>query len=257
MNNYIKMHKSKILRVRVKGDYACFTRPTQKVERMTYPCMTPSAARGILEAILYKPEFEWQVNKIIILKPVSFTMFRRNELSCIQSGRTVDITDSKNRTQRHSVILRDVEYIIEATIYMSDRKIEEVKRKSHIDDPIKKYENMFNRRLENGQCWRRPCLGTREFSCEFFPVSGEDYERADELNLTYPIGNMLFDIWYDENHYATPIYMYNVIITQSKLICPTYLNERMLSSSHLHAKRSDFYNQVLYNFDMEEEDYDI
>ena len=106
------------VKVRVKGDYACFTQPALKVERMTYPCMTPSAARGVLECILWKPEFQWVVKSIKILKPIVFSSFKRNELSTIQSGAVIDITaiDSKgspkNRTQRNSVVLRDFEYII-------------------------------------------------------------------------------------------------------------------------------------------------
>ena len=106
------------VKVRVKGEYACFTQPALKVERMTYPCMTPSAARGILECILWKPEFKWVVKSIRILKPIAFSSFKRNELSGIQSGAPIDITaidakgSPKNRTQRNSIVLRDVEYII-------------------------------------------------------------------------------------------------------------------------------------------------
>lgn len=258
------MIDTNFVKVRVKGDYACFTQPALKVERMTYPCMTPSAARGVLECILWKPEFQWVVKSIKILKPIAFSSFKRNELSTIQSGSVIDITaiDSKgspkNRTQRNSIVLRDVEYIIEAAIYMSEVNIEKVKNRDKSEgrkpcEPIVKYRDMFLRRLNKGQCWHQPYLGTREFSCDFFPVTQEDEERANELNLTYPIGSMLFDIWYDKDHNAKPIYMHNAVVRNSTLICSEELNEQMLSTSHLRAKREDFVNSILFEFNKKEE----
>lgn len=250
------MIDSNSVKVRVKGEYACFTQPALKVERMTYPCMTPSAARGVLECILWKPEFQWVVKSIRVLKPISFASFKRNELSSIQSGKPIEITDA--RAQRNSIVLRDVEYIIEASIYMSEENIQKVKDRDKREgkkscEPIVKYRDMFNRRLRKGQCWHQPYLGTREFSCEFFPVIQEDEKRADELNLTYPIGSMLFDIWYDKEHKATPLYMYNAAVLNSTLKCPDELNEKMLSTSHLRAKQENFVNQVLFDFNNEEE----
>ena len=191
-----------IVKVMVKGDYACFTQPALKVERMTYPCMTPSAARGILECILWKPEFQWVVKSIKILKPISFSSIKRNEINSIQSGTPIDILDMSKRCQRNSIVLRDVEYIIEAVIYMSEENIQKVKNRDKKEgriacEPIVKYREMFNRRLKKGQCWHQPYLGTREFSCDFFLVTQDDEDKATELNLTYPIGSLLFDIWYD------------------------------------------------------------
>lgn len=252
------MIDNNVVKVRVKGEYACFTQPVLKVERMTYPCMTPSAARGVLECILWKPEFQWVVKSIKILKPISFSSFKRNELSSIQSGAPIDIQIQDNRSQRNSIVLRDVEYIIEAVIYMSEDNIQKVKNRDRkegrtVCEPIVKYREMFNRRLKKGQCWHQPYLGTREFSCDFFPVTPEDEKKAADLNLTYPIGNLLFDIWYDQNHNATPIYMTNAIVKNSTLVCPDDLNEKMLSTSHLRAKRSDSVNRILFEFNKEEE----
>ena len=252
------------VKVRVKGGYACFTQPALKVERMTYPCMTPSAARGVLECILWKPEFQWVVKSIRILKPIAFSSFKRNELSGIQSGAPIDITaidakgSPKNRTQRNSIVLRDVEYIIEAAIFMSEANIQKVKERDKKEgrkpcEPIVKYRDMFLRRLNKGQCWHQPYLGTREFSCEFFPVTQEDENRANELNLTYPIGSMLFDVWYDKDHNAKPIYMHDAVVRNSTLICPDELNQQMLSTSHLRAKQDDFVNSILYDFNKKEE----
>lgn len=246
------------VKVRVKGEYACFTQPALKVERMTYPCMTPSAARGVLECILWKPEFQWVIKSIKILRPIAFSSFKRNELNNIQGGKPTDISNSGNRSQRNSVVLRDVEYIIEAAIYISEANIQKVKDKDKREgrkpcEPIVKYRDMFLRRLTKGQCWHQPYLGTREFTCDFFPVTQEDENRASELNLTYPIGSMLFDVWYDKNHKATPIYMYDVVVRNSTLICPDELNEQMLSTSHLKAKREDFVNSILFDFNKKEE----
>lgn len=257
------MIDSNVVKIRVKGDYACFTQPALKVERMTYPCMTPSAARGVLECILWKPEFQWMIRRIRVLKPISFASFKRNELSSIQSGTPIDITDTdskgspKYRAQRNSIVLRDVEYIIEASIFMTELNIQKVKSRDKGEgrkpcEPIVKYRDMFLRRLVKGQCWHQPYLGTREFSCDFFPVTQEDEARADEMNLTYPIGSMLFDVWYDENHNATPIYMHNAAVINSTLICPDELNIQMLTTSHLRAKREDSVNRLLFDFNNEE-----
>ena len=252
------------VKVRVKGEYACFTQPALKVERMTYPCMTPSAARGVLECILWKPEFQWVVKSIKILKPIAFSSFKRNELSSIQSSMPIDITATdakgspKNRSQRNSIVLRDVEYIIEATIYMSEENIRKVKDRDKEEsrkpcELIVKYRDMFLRRVNKGQCWHQPYLGTREFSCEFFPVTQEDENRANELNLTYPIGSMLFDVWYDKEHNAKPIYMNDALIHNSTLICPDEMNQQMISTSHLRAKHDDSVNSILFDFNKKEE----
>lgn len=252
------MIDNNVVKVRVKGDYACFTQPALKVERMTYPCMTPSAARGVLECILWKPEFQWVVKSIKILKPITFSSFKRNELNCIQNDTPKDISVSATRAQRNSVVLRDVEYIIEAVIYMSEENIQKVKNRDKSEnrkpcEPIVKYREMFNRRLNKGQCWHQPYLGTREFSCDFFPVTQEDEEKANELNLTYPIGSILFDVWYDKEHNAKPIFMYDVVVRNSTLMCPDELNDMMLTTSHLRAKREDFVNSVLFEFNKKEE----
>ena len=119
------MLDKEIVRLKVTGDFACFTRPDLKVERMSYPCMTPSAARGILEAILWKPEFQWFIRKIIVLNPIKFASIKRNEISKKQNpkGEPIDITDIKNRAQRNSIVLKDVGYIIEASVFVDEKLI--------------------------------------------------------------------------------------------------------------------------------------
>ena len=175
------MLDKQIIRVKVTGDFACFTRPDLKVERMTYPCMTPSAARGVLDSILWKPEFKWYIRRILVLNPVSFFSVKRNEINSKQGKNPIIIEE--RRAQRNSIVLKNVAYIIEASVYIdgfSDK------------NPPTKYVEMFRRRVRKGQCRRRPYLVTREFSAELMTANESDHPIED----TIPIGSMLFDIFY-------------------------------------------------------------
>ena len=112
------MLDERVVKIKVTGEYACFTRPDLKVERMSYPCMTPSAARGILDSILWKPEFSWYVRRILVLNPVRYISVKRNEID-VKQGKTPVVSD-ECRVQRNSIVLKDVAYIIEASIYSAD-----------------------------------------------------------------------------------------------------------------------------------------
>ena len=159
------------VRLRVWGERACFTRPEMKVERVSYDVLTPSAARGILEAVHWKPAIRWVVDRIHVLKPIRFQSFRRNEVgarmsadkakSAMKSGSTADLglAVEDNRQQRAATLLVDVDYVIEAHFELTD--------KAKDDDTPAKHISMFNRRAESGQCFHRPCLGTREFAADF------------------------------------------------------------------------------------------
>ncbi len=179
------------LEVKVWGRLACFTRPEFGVERVSYETMTPSAARGILEAIFWKPEFRWLVREISVLKPIRHCSILRNEMNHVQtlsrakSGDPyyADSSDDfygKNRAQRHTLCLRDVAYIIRADIEL----------KEHAIDHPAKYRDQFRRRVKRGQCFTQPYLGTREFSAFFGPPEGD--EQA--IDLDDDLGLMLFDI---------------------------------------------------------------
>jgi len=184
-----------LLEVKVWGDFACFTRPETKVERVSYPVMTPSAARGVLEAIFWKPEFVWLVREIWILKPIQYFSILRNEINNKQSYRSKGVyfaDDSNNRAQRHTLALRDVAYIIKARIEL----------KSHADADIAKYQDQFRRRVERGQCAHRPYLGCREFSAEFSPVDGSEHP----ISLTDNLGQMLGDLDYEADGSGKPIF---------------------------------------------------
>ncbi|MCM3748409.1 type I-C CRISPR-associated protein Cas5c [Paenibacillus pasadenensis] len=175
------------IKLKVWGDYACFTRPEMKVERVSYDVMTPSAARGILEAIHWKPAIRWAVDRIHVLQPIRFENIRRNEVESKASAKKTAIyaSDSKERQQRAALVLKNVVYIIEAHFEMTDRQGEE-------DNPEKHY-NIFLRRARQGQCFHRPYFGTREF-----PVSFELIEEAlPNTVCPHPgaidLGYMLYD----------------------------------------------------------------
>ncbi len=216
-------HEQRI-RLKVRGDYACFTRPDLKVERFSYPCMTPSAARGILSAILWKPEFKWWVEKIEVLNPIVYMNVKRNEIKNRQTGTPLYIEDV--HTPRNSIILKDVCYIIEASIYQETMDIK---------NPPKKYYEMFIRRVNKGQCYRQPYLGQREYSLDFCLANDED----KLLDTTMPIGSMFFDMIYDKNAIPTPMYFYDVAIQGGVLTCPDECNVALMSSYDVLPNRDD------------------
>jgi len=239
------MLDDRVVRVKVTGDYACFTRPDLKVERMTYPCMTPSAARGVLDSILWKPEFQWYVRRILVLKPVRFLSVKRNEINTKQGKNPIVIEDK--RAQRNSVVLRDVAYIIEASISMND-----VSDRCKFDKYIgmaEKREGMFPRRVKKGQCWRRPYLGTREFSAEFMQPDDND----QPIQETIPIGSMLFDIFYDETGKPQPLF-FEAAIHDGVLNCEVPENDQMLRSTHIRPPIGSEVSSAIYKFNRLEEE---
>ena len=186
------------LTVKVWGDLACFTRPEMKVERVTYPCMTPSAARGILEAIFWKPEFTWQVREIWLLKPVLYFSMTRNEIGDPQSpgsdaARGGHYYADEHREQRHTLALRDVAYVIVADPVL----------RTHATDDIAKYRDQFRRRVQKGQFFHQPCFGCREFHV-FFETANGDKPIPD----SFEIGPMLFDLAYnpDKSGRGRPVF---------------------------------------------------
>lgn len=187
------MQYSPPLEVKVWGEFACFTRPEMKVERVSYPVMTPSAARGALEAVFWKPEFAWQVREIWVLKEIRTYSILRNEVANKASYRAAVAAGSAGggfsveewRTQRHTLALRDVAYVIKADMALTPRAT----------DDVAKYRDQFRRRVQRGQCYHRPYLGCREFACEFGPP-----ENADRpIDLSLDLGIMLFDLDYVHN----------------------------------------------------------
>jgi len=197
------------VRVRVEGAHACFSRPEMKVERVSYEVMTPSAARGVLDAILWKPEMRWVVHRIAVLRPIRFTAFRRNELQTTIAPRSVQKwmrdpssftpqpagASSKDATPRNTLALRDVAYLIEAE--------PRVHAPNGQNTPVK-YVAMFNRRVGKGQCFHRPYLGCREFTCQFSPP---DPGEAP-IDETQDLGLMLYDIAFDGDGGNRPVFFH-------------------------------------------------
>lgn len=239
------MLDDRVVRVKVTGDYACFTRPDLKVERMTYPCMTPSAARGVLDAILWKPEFQWYIRRIIVLNPVRFMSVKRNEINSKQ-GRNPIVIEEK-RAQRNSVLLRDVAYIIEASIFMNNATDKRMYEK--YVGMTEKREGLFPRRVKKGQCWRRPYLGTREFSAEFMSPEGNE----QPIQETIPIGSMLFDIFYDDTGKPQPLF-FEAVIRDGVLNCEVSENDQMMRSSHLRPPLGSEVSSAIYEFNRQEEE---
>ena len=185
------------IRLKVSGQYACFTRPEMKVERVSYDVMTPSAARGILEAIHWKPAIRWVIDEIHVLKPIRFQSIRRNEVghkapagklkSAMKAGNLdgVQLLADEDRQQRAATVLVDVAYIIAAHFELTPRVGPDDNEGKHLDT--------FNRRAARGQCFHQPCLGTREFAADF-ALLPQDEPSPPAIAVTRDLGFMLWDI---------------------------------------------------------------
>jgi CRISPR-associated protein Cas5d len=178
------------LGVEVRGPYACFTRPELKSERVSYPVMTPSAAKGILEAIYWKPEFDYVITMIEVLRPVRWASIRRHEVTSMttlewvrkaMTDATLRFDVENDRDQRNTVFLRDVAYRVHA----------QVRPRPHSGRPEATYREQFRRRVDRGACYSQPFLGTRECSADFSQVTGEHREE-----ITEELGLMLHSIGY-------------------------------------------------------------
>lgn len=183
------------LSVRVWGELACFTRPELKAERVSYPVMTPSAARGVLESIFWKPEMRWRVQEIHVLKPIRTLSILRNEVNSkasVNRARAGYLADD-DRAQRQTLALRDVDYLIIARIELA----------SGVQGDAAKYRDQFRRRVERGQCFITPYLGCREFAVSFGPPRGDE----TPIDRTEDLGLMLFDLRHDrDGGRALPIF---------------------------------------------------
>lgn len=182
--------KSPPFRLKVWGRNACFTRPEMKVERVSYDAMTPSAARGVLEAILWKPAIRWKVTQIDVLNPIKWESVRRNEVGSVMSPRStcLYVDDPETRQQRAGLFLRDVAYTIHAFF--------ELTGKATSEDTIVKFQEMFLRRAERGQCFHRPYLGCREFAAEF-EIFTNGKPLPEPICETRGLGWMLHDVSHD------------------------------------------------------------
>jgi CRISPR-associated protein Cas5d len=171
-----------LVSLRVWGNYACFSRPEFKVERVSYPTITPSAARGVLEAIFWRPEMRYEIRRIGVLALGSQTTILRNEISDRQ-GRSPIFVEAK-RQQRSSLVLKGVDYVIQAAVIV----------RPHTSAPAAKYLDQIRRRIGRGQHFQNPYLGTREFAANVEPWDGRPPEP-----ISLAIGTMLFDLAFIES----------------------------------------------------------
>ena len=199
-----------MIRVEVKGDFACFSRPEFKAERVSYDIITPSAARGILEAVFWHPGMKFLINKIFVLSEIAFTNIKRNELASKVSASNVQkvingnngplyLATSLGIQQRASMLLKNVHYIIEAHFDMTE--------KANASDNPGKFQEMIKRRLRKGQNYYQPYLGCREFPAEVSLFEGD----INSLSLAYAneerdLGFMLYDMDYSDKENITPMF---------------------------------------------------
>lgn len=192
----------------VSGDFACFTRPEMKVERVSYDVITPSAARAIFEAILWKPVMRWHINRVEVLKPIRWINVRRNELAAVVAMGTVKsamkrgaghlgLYIEEERQQRAGLFLRDVCYRLHASLEVLENTPE---------NNFIKFSEMFKRRASKGQCFNQPYLGTREFSCHFklIDTDSPSLSTPPELQGTKTLGWMLYDMDYRDKTNPMP-----------------------------------------------------
>lgn len=210
------------VKLRIWGDHACFTRPEMKVERVSYDVMTPSAARGVLEAIHWKPAILWAVDAIHVLNPIRFTSIRRNEVgakipagsvkSALNRGDTngLGLAVDENRQQRAATVLVKPAYVIEAHFELTAQAGE--------GDTAAKHIAMFNRRAAAGQCFHRPYLGTREFAAHFELEEGDlPASKLPEDQRNRDLGWMLHDIDHANDH--TP-YFFRAALVDGVMTVP-------------------------------------
>ena len=194
------------IRMEVWGDYALFTRPELKVERVSYEVMTPSAARGIVEAVFWHPGLKWHIDRIHVMNPIAFTNIRRNEVKDKISAdnvrsamngtkRQLLINTHESIQQRASMVLTNVRYVIDAHFSMTD--------KASPTDNEGKFIDMTRRRLERGQCYHQPCFGCREFPAHFRSWQGDVVPTIKE---TRSLGLMLYDMDYSNQRDIRPMF---------------------------------------------------
>lgn len=192
-----------------------------KVEKVSYDIITPSAARGICDAIFWHPGLKWRIDRIVVCKPIRFTNVRRNEVKSVISGRTVRTVMERGTgslylatpneiQQRASLLLRDVEYVIEAHFEMTD--------KANKTDNPGKFQEMMTRRIAKGQCYHAPCMGCREFPAHFAPCE-EIPPCPEELKGRRDLGYMLYDMDYSDPENIRPLF-FRAVLQDGVLVVP-------------------------------------
>ena len=212
----MRVPRSQTARMRVQGDWACFTNIALKAERTTYPVITPSAGKGVYRAVYGKPEFEWEILRILVCKPLRMENFGRSELNV---KTPIDVGTSDQRTIRSTLALRYVDYVIEAALVVNPlrREIRDRNAKSYYEEAI--------RRMELGECFRQPCLGQQGMFASW-RLLRED-EVVTPIPLTLPLGSLLFDLVPKDVHANTytPVF-WDATLVKGVLDVPESLYEQ-------------------------------
>ncbi len=225
--------------IEVKGEYACFTRPEMKVERVSYDVITPSAARALFSAIFWKPAVRWRVQRIEVLAPIRWTSIRRNEVGKVAAAGSSGIYIEDERQQRAGLLLRDVRYRLHAALEFipppsrpavvrpvpdalttGEERVAWAK-----DENPGKYNAMFERRAKKGQCFNQPYLGCREFSCSFRLVETLDGEPPP-IAETRDLGFMLYDLDFDDPSNPKPAF-YRPQLTEGVIEVPAWESDEV------------------------------
>lgn len=196
------------VKIEVWGDWALFSRPEMKVERVSYDVMTPSAARGLIEAIYFKPAIKWHIDRIHVCNPIVFTNIRRNEVkskllasnakSAMEGNGAINpIYTTTDIQQRASLLLKNVRYIIEAHFELTEKAGE--------TDTVEKHYNIILRRLRNGQCFHQPYFGCREFPANF-KLHEEELSAEQKYRENKDLGYMLYDMDFSDSNDIKPIF---------------------------------------------------
>ena len=213
----------------VWGDFACFTRPEMKVERVSYDVMTPSAARAIFEAILWRPAILWRIHRIEVLEPIRWLSFRRNEVGAVvpvgsvksamkSGGGRLGLNVEDERQQRAGLLLRDVRYRLFASFEMT--------RKAGEGESEGKFAEMFRRRAQKGQTFHQPYLGCREFACGFRYVEELSRERPP-IEESRDLGLMLYDLDFSDSAGPTPAF-FNARLDRGAMDVPAWESAEVL-----------------------------
>ena len=234
--------------LKVWGDYACFTRPEMKVERVSYDVITPAAARAIFEAILWKPAMHWQIFRIEVLKPIYWVNIRRNEVGSVISTRNIitvmnggnanlQILIEDDRQQRAGLFLRDVAYRLHANLHLRDDKQRSPRfpgthctETERSENTYAKFSEMFKRRVRKGQCFNQPYLGTREFSCSFTLIEQARLEKEQSQHPAIPedkeLGWMLYDMDFTDPNKPAPRF-FNAKMVSGNITVPNWTSEEI------------------------------
>ncbi len=216
------------IKLEVWGDYALFTRPEMKVERVSYDVMTPSAARGLIEAVYWHPGMRWHIDRIYVCSPICFSNLRRNEVKSTVSARTARtvmergkgelyLSTSEDIQQRAALLLRGVRYVIEAHFEMTE--------KAAPGDNPGKFQDIVTRRIQKGQFYHQPCFGCREFPAQF-RLCEEIPPCPEELKGERDLGWMLYDMDYTDPENITPLF-FRGILRDGVLNVPSWDSEEV------------------------------